>query len=140
MEYNIKENFTASASAGFNGSWSAYSVGAGNASTLFSHFYNTHILYELPWKCMVTSEINVIINEAQQHLPGTQAAVWNVSFVKRLFKNQAGEIKLAAFDLLNKNNNIAQDNGDNYIQTTRREVLKRVFVLSFRYNFRINRL
>jgi hypothetical protein len=140
LEYNIKENFTASASAGFNGSWSTYSVDAGNAAILFSHFYNTNVLYELPWKCMVTSGIDLIINEAQQHLPGTQAAVWNASFVKRLFKNQAGEIKLAAFDILNKSKNFVQDSGDNYIQTTKREVLKRVFVLSFRYNFRINRL
>jgi hypothetical protein len=139
LEYNIRESFTASASAGFNWSSSTYSADAGNATNLFSHLYNTYIICELPWKCMVTSGINLIINEAQQHLPGTQAAVWNASFVKRLFKNQAGEIKLAAFDILNKNNSIAQDNGDNFIQTTRREVLKRIFVLSFRYNFRINR-
>jgi hypothetical protein len=140
LEYNIKENFTASASAGFNWSWSVYSTDAGNATTLFSHFYNTNILYDLPWKCMVISGINLIINNAQQHLPGTQAAVWNASFVKRLFKNQAGEIKLAAFDILNKSNNFSRDIGDNYIQTTKREVLKRIFMLSFRYNFRINRL
>lgn len=140
LDYNIKENFTASASAGFNGSWSAYSTDAGNSNSLFSHFYNTYVLYELPWKCMVSSGIIFMINEAQQQLPGTQAAVWNASFVKRLLKNQAGEIKLAAFDLLNKSNNFAQDSGDNYIQITRREVLKNVFVLSFRYNFRLNRL
>jgi hypothetical protein len=71
---------------------------------------------------------------------GTQAAVWNAAVMKRLFKNQAGEIKLSSFDILSKNNNFFQITGDNYIETTEREVLKRVFALSFRYNFRINRL
>jgi hypothetical protein len=140
LGYDIKEKFVANVSAGFNGSWSGYSVDAGKSTTLFSHFYNANILYDLPWKCSVSSSINFVINEAQQHLRGTQAAVWNAAVTKRLFKNQAGEVKLSAFDILNNSNNFSQVNGDNYIETTEREVLKRVFVLSFRYNFRINRL
>ncbi len=140
LKYDIKEKFIVSALAGFNGSWSGYSVDAGRITTLFSHYYNAYMLCELPWQCSVTSGVNFIINEAQQHLPGTLAAVWNAAVTKRLFKNQAGEIKLSAFDILNNSNNFSQVNGDNYIETTETEVLKRVFVLSFRYNFRINRL
>jgi len=138
--YEIKEKFDVGISAGFNGSWSGYSVDAGKSTTLFSHYYNLYLLYELPWQCIVSSDINFIINEAQQYLPGTRTAVWNAAIMKRLFKNQAGELKLSAFDILNSNNNFSQINGDNYIETTEREVLKRVVVLSFRYNFRFNRL
>jgi hypothetical protein len=140
VEYSIKEKFIASASARLNGDWSGYSVDAVKNTTLFWHNYNASLYYELPWQCSVTSDINIIINTAQQHLPGTKAAVWNASLMKRLFKNQAGEVKLSAFDILNKSNNFSQHTGDNYIETTNMEVLKRVFVLSFRYNFRINRL
>jgi hypothetical protein len=140
LGYDIKEKISANVAAGFNGSWSNYSADAGSTPTLFSHYYNAYILYELPWKLIITSGINFVINEAQQHLPGTQAAVWNASVMKRLFKNQAGEIKLSAFDILNNSNSFSQVNGDNYIETTETEVLKRVVVLSFRYNFRLNRL
>jgi hypothetical protein len=140
VEYDIKEKFTVSTSAGFNGSWSSYSVDAGKLTRLFSHFYNASLFYELPWQCSVSSDINFIINAAQQHLPGTTAAVWNATVTKRLFKNQAGEVKLAAFDILSNSNNFSQVNGDNFIETNQREVLKRIFSLSFRYNFRINRL
>jgi hypothetical protein len=139
-EYYIKEKFGASASARLNGNWSRYSVDAGNTSRLFSHNYIASLYYEFSKAIFISSEINVIINAAEQHLAGTQAAVWNATVMKRLFKNQAGEIKLSAFDILNKSNNIYQHTGDNYIETTKMEVLKRVFVLSFKYNFRINRL
>jgi hypothetical protein len=138
LEYYIKEKLTVNASAGFNGSWSGYSIDAGGITTLFSHYYNAYLLYDLPWQCTVSSDMGLIINEAQQHLPGTRAAVWNAYVSKRVFKNQVGEIKLAAFDILNKSNSFSQTNGDNYIETSQAEVLKRVFVLSFRYNFRIN--
>lgn len=139
-EYYIKEKFGASASARFNGNFSRYSMDASNISRLFSHNYIASLYYEFPKAIFISSEINFIINAAQQHLAGTQAAVWNATVMKRLFKNQAGEVKLSAFDILNKSNNFSQHTGDNYIETTKYEVLKRVFVLSFRYNFRINRL
>jgi hypothetical protein len=139
-EYYIGEKFGGSASARFNGDWSDYSVNARKITALFWHNYNVYLNYELPLQFSLSSEINFVINEAQQNLAGTQAAVWNASIVKRLFKNQAGEIKLSAFDILNKSNNFSQYTGDNYIETAKTEVLKRVFVLSFRYNFRINKL
>jgi hypothetical protein len=140
LEYNLQEKFFVSSSAGFNGSWSGYTTGAGEPVMLFSHYYNTSLFYELPWLFSVSSDLNVNFNAATQYLPGTRAVVWSAAVTKRLFNSQAGELKLAGYDLLNKNNNISQVNGDNYIETTRMEVLKRVFVLSFKYNFRVKRL
>ncbi|HEY8896747.1 MAG TPA: outer membrane beta-barrel protein, partial [Niastella sp.] len=137
LGYNATEKLEATVSARFYRSWSGYSVDAGNTTSLSSHNYAAYILYELPWQCIVSSGIRFIINEAQQHLPGAQTAVWNATVTKRLFKNQAGEIKLSAFDILNNSNNFTQVNGDNYIETTESEVLKRVFAFSFKYNFRI---
>lgn len=137
-EYYINEKIAVSAIARFNGSWSGYSVDAGNTSTLFSHNYNASLFYELPRQFFISSSIDLVLNSQQQ--AGAQAAVWNASVMKRLFKKQAGEVKLSAFDILNKSNNFSQYTGDNYIETTKTEVLKRVFVLSFKYNFRINRL
>jgi hypothetical protein len=140
LEYYIGDKIVASTTAGFNGNRSGYSIDAGKITTLFSQYYNALLLYELPGAVSVSSGINVTIIAAQQRLPGTQAAVWNAAVMKRLFKNQAGELKLSAFDLLNRSNNVSQNNGDNYIETTEREVLKRVFALSFKYNFRVKRL
>jgi hypothetical protein len=88
----------------------------------------------------VSSDLYCNFNTATPHLPGTRAFVWSAAVSKRLFKNQAGEIKLSAYDIMNNSNSFTQITGDNYIETTQMEVLKRVFVLSFKYNFRINKL
>jgi hypothetical protein len=139
LEYYVGDKFVVNAIAAFNRSRSRYSIDAGNTTTLFSQYYNTYVLYELPGAISVSSGMNINITAAQQHIPGTQAVVWNAAVMKRLFKNQAGELKLSVFDLLNKNNNVSQYSGDNSIATTEQEVLKRVVALSFRYNFRINK-
>jgi len=140
MEYNLQEKFFISSSVGFNGSWSGYTTGTGEPVKLFSHYYNASLFYELPWLFSVSSDLNLNFNAATQYLPGTRVVVWSAAVTKRVFKSQAGEFKLAGYDLLNKNKSISQVTGDNYIETNRMEVLKRVFVLSFKYNFRIKRL
>lgn len=140
LDYYLGDKIVANTYAGFIGSRSGYTIDAGNITTLFSQHYNAFLLYELPGALSVSSGINVTIIAAQQRLPGTQAAVWNAAVMKRLFKNRAGELKLSVYDLLNKSNNVSQSNGDNYIETTDREVLKRVFALSFKYNFRMSKL
>ncbi len=58
---------------------------------------------------------------------------WNMSFGKKIFKKQQGDIRIAAIDLLNKNNNVQRSVTETYIQDTRSSILKRYFLFTFNY-------
>lgn len=62
--------------------------------------------------------------------------IWNMS-VRRLFmKDNKLEMRLAAFDLLNRQQNITQSGTQNYVITNTAQTLARYFMLSLTYNMR----
>lgn len=62
--------------------------------------------------------------------------VWNASFGKKFLKNNAAELKLSVFDILNQNNNISRTVTSSMIQDTRTNTFPRYFMLVFTYNLR----
>ena len=66
----------------------------------------------------------------------TQYSLWNASLGSKLFKNNAGEIKLTAYDLLNQNKSLSRSVTDTYIENSNTEVLKQYVMLTFTYNLR----
>ncbi len=62
--------------------------------------------------------------------------LWNASIAKKFLKNQNGELKLSAFDLLNQNNSISRSITETYIEDTQTQVLKQYFMLTFTYTMR----
>ncbi|HAK79854.1 MAG TPA: hypothetical protein DCM71_23840 [Runella sp.] len=70
-------------------------------------------------------------------LSGTQNYwLWNAGIGKKFLKNNAGEIKLSVFDLLNQNQSYARIIGDNYFEDTRNLVLRQYFMLTFTYSLK----
>ena len=59
-----------------------------------------------------------------------------MSIGKKIFNNHLGDIRLSAFDLLNKNNSIQHTVTDTYIQDSRSNVVQRYFLLVFNYKIR----
>lgn len=67
--------------------------------------------------------------------------LWNIELGKKFLKNQAAELKLVAFDILDQNQSISRSVTESYIEDATVEVLKRYFMLSFAYtlkNFKTN--
>ncbi|MEP6724241.1 MAG: outer membrane beta-barrel protein, partial [Bacteroidota bacterium] len=62
--------------------------------------------------------------------------LWNASFGKKFLKNNAGELKLSAFDLLKQNQSIVRTVQDNYIEDSRSNVLQQYFLLTFTYSLK----
>ena len=62
--------------------------------------------------------------------------LWNISIGKKILNNGLGEIRLSAYDILNKNINIQRNITDSYTEDTNTNVLGRYFLLSFIYNIR----
>ena len=66
----------------------------------------------------------------------TSIPLINASVYWRFLKGRKGTLRLAAYDLLDKNVGISQYAGSNFISTSRTESLARYFMLSFTYDMR----
>lgn len=60
--------------------------------------------------------------------------LWRASVTRYVLKNNKGQIRLAAFDLLNQNIGISRSSQFNYIEEERVRNLARYFMLSFSYS------
>ncbi len=62
--------------------------------------------------------------------------LWNGGIGYKFLKNNAAELMLNTFDILNQNNNISRTVSGNFIEDNRTQVLNRYFMLVFTYNIR----
>ncbi|MFN7118376.1 MAG: outer membrane beta-barrel protein [Saprospiraceae bacterium] len=62
--------------------------------------------------------------------------LWNAGIGYRFLKNNVGEIRLNAFDLLGQNNSISRSVTESFIEDNITQVLTRYFMLTFTYNLR----
>ena len=62
--------------------------------------------------------------------------LWNAAIGKKFLKNNAGELKLSVFDLLNQNQSINRSVTEFYIEDTRNTVLQQYFMLTFTYSLK----
>lgn len=62
--------------------------------------------------------------------------LWNIELGKKFLKNDAAEIKLVAFDILDQNKSISRIVSESYIEDATVEVLQQYFMLTFTYNFK----
>lgn len=62
--------------------------------------------------------------------------LWNAGVGRKFLKNNAGEIRLTVFDILNQNNSITRTVTDLFIEDNRTLVLSRYAMLTFTYNLR----
>lgn len=62
--------------------------------------------------------------------------VWNLSFGKKMMKNQQAELTFMAYDVMNKGLNISRSVTDMYITDSQTNMLRQYFMLSFTYNIR----
>jgi hypothetical protein len=92
----------------------------------------------LPLSIRLSTNFNINIIGKQGNLPGRTIATWNASAFRNIFRSNKGEIRISAFDLLNRNSGFSQIIGDNFIETRENNVLQRYFTISFRYNFRMS--
>jgi hypothetical protein len=70
-------------------------------------------------------------NDADKH-----TYLWNFSLGKKLFADNSGEVRLTAYDILNKENNLRRNTTDTYFEDIYGNSLGRYFMVSFIYNLR----
>src|ERR1035438_2256840 len=94
-------------------------------------------LYLWIWEGFILqNEINHQYSSGLSSSYNQNIILWNLSFGKKLFANDNGEIRFSANDLLNKNTSIQHNITDSYTEDVRSNTLGRYYLLSFIYNIR----
>jgi hypothetical protein len=88
----------------------------------------------LPFNIVLNQSFNYAINTGRVEGFNTAIPIWNASFSKFFMKNKRAEIKMSAFDLLNKNIGINRNVSQNQIVDRSYNVISQYFLLSFTYS------
>ena len=100
----------------------------------FTQTYSTEFNYFLTKSLIVSTDFDYLVNTGRAEGFNQSVPLWNASVAHQLFKKKNGEVKLSVNDILNQNQSINRNIGDNYIEDTRTVVLQRYFMLGFTYN------
>jgi hypothetical protein len=88
----------------------------------------------LPLNIVLNQSFNYAINTGRAEGFNTAIPIWNASFSKFFLKNKRAEIKMSAFDLLNKNIGINRNVSQNQIVDRSYNVISQYFMLTFTYS------
>jgi hypothetical protein len=89
------------------------------------------------WKSIVWT--NSLVEQINRGLAGgynQDFLQWNVGLGKKFLTNNAGELKLTVYDVLNKNRNISHTVSEIQISDSKTNTLGRYFLLTFTYTLR----
>ncbi|MEY3619697.1 MAG: hypothetical protein RLZZ391_63 [Bacteroidota bacterium] len=88
----------------------------------------------LPFNIVLNQSFNYTINTGRAEGFNTAVPIWNASFSEFFMENKRAEIKMSAFDLLNKNIGINRNVSQNQIVDRSYNVISQYFLLSFTYS------
>jgi hypothetical protein len=88
----------------------------------------------LPFNIVLNQSFNYAINTGRAEGFNTAIPIWNASFSKFFLKNKRAELKMSAFDLLNKNIGINRNVSQNQIVDRSYNVISQYFMLTFTYS------
>jgi hypothetical protein len=113
-----------------------YSIQADQNQKIQNHGIDASIKWQFASKFFAESNFNYSIFRNDRFDFDRNVPIWNASVRRILGKTNRFELRLAAFDLLNKNVNIRQFATQNYVSRNVAETLARYFMLSVSYNVR----
>jgi hypothetical protein len=132
--FTIEKVIDVQATARLNISTAKYSAQPQLNTNFLTQQYGVEVINFLPKGFTISNNFNYTRNTGRTQGFNTSIPLWNAAIAKSFMKNKRGEIKLSAFDLLNKNTGIVRNANQNYIEDLSYNVLNRYVMLSFTYS------
>ena len=105
-----------------------------------SQTYSTDFSWQLPAGFYFNTDFVYTINNQLSNAYNINVPFWNASISKLFLPFNRGEIKLKAYDLLNRNVGVSRNSNQNYIEDITQRNLQRFFLVSFTYSLAKNGL
>ncbi len=134
FDYNIPDKLDIGARANFNYNDATYTVQQNLNNRYFNHNYSLELNYVFFKNFMLDTDFDYYVNTGRSDGFNQSVPLWNASLSYIMFKKRNGELKFSVVDILNQNRNIDRIIGDNYIEDTFTETLRRYFMVSFMYS------
>lgn len=96
--------------------------------------YNADVINYLPFNIVLNQSLNYTINEGRAPGFNTAVPIWNASISKFFLKNKRAELKISAFDILNKNIGVSRNVSQNQIVDQSYNVINQYFLIGFTYS------
>lgn len=132
FDFKQKANLGINASLAYNDV--EYSLRPNQNQKYYTQTYSADVSYMGLKNWVFSTDFDYYINTGRGAGFNQTIPMWNASIAHQLFKKKNGELKVSVNDILNQNQAISRNVGDNYIEDTRQLVIKRYFLLTFTYN------
>lgn len=136
LNYRPSEKLFVDVNAVLDYNANAYSLNTDQNTRTWIQNYTLNFSYQLPWTVTVSSFYNWQQTGSQGSLPARAISYWNAAAYKSIFRNHSGQVRLSVFNILNGASNVSQGIGPNYIETSRSNLIGRLWLLSMVWNFR----
>jgi hypothetical protein len=113
-----------------------YSVNEDYNQDYYNYSLNSTIKWQFISRMFFESNFDYSVYKNNNSGFDQSVPLWNASIRRILGKNNKFEMRIAAFDIFNKNIDISQYSYQNYIQTSKTNTLARYFMLSLTYNMK----
>ena len=132
--YSLDEIMDLNISARHNYNITKNQVNSALNTNYVSRIYGADLTNYLPWGFVLNQSMDYTINEGRAPGFNTAVPIWNASLSKFFLKNKRAELKLSAFDLLNKNVGISRNVSQNQIVDQSYNVINQYFLIGFTYS------
>jgi hypothetical protein len=136
LNYHPSEKLFLDVNAALDYSANAYSLNLNQNTQTLVQNYTASCSYELPLAITITSFYNWQQTGAQGSLPARAISYWNAAAYKSIFRNRSGQVRFSIFNILDGSSNVSQSAGPNYIETSRSNLIGRLWLLSLVWHFR----
>ncbi len=131
--YRYKEIFDIELSGSRSRNATDYESNEASNQLYFNNTYRTEANLTFLKNYSLSSSYEFFLYDSRSTDFTQQVELWNISISRYILKNKAGEIKLAANNILDNSFGISQTANINYVERTATNNLGRYFLLSFTY-------